>query len=57
MKTGALPSVLLLMAIMLSPATLSAQSPQTPNTLRLDAAAPRPKATLADLRLLVGHWR
>jgi hypothetical protein len=35
----------------------SAQSPKTENTLTLDAGAPRPQVTLADLGLLVGQWR
>jgi len=33
------------------------QSQQTPNTLSLDNPTERPKATLADISLLVGHWR
>lgn len=30
---------------------------QTPNTLSLDNTTERPKATLEDIRLLVGHWK
>ncbi len=35
----------------------AAQKPQTANTLTLEDPARRPKATLADLSLLVGHWQ
>ncbi|MDH5235835.1 MAG: DUF6265 family protein [Gemmatimonadota bacterium] len=45
------------LCLLLLPTLASAQSLQTPNTLALEASAPRPKATLADLKLLVGHWR
>ncbi len=39
------------------PGTLLAQSSQTPNTLKLDQGAGRPKATLSDVSLLIGHWK
>lgn len=57
MSTGATSRVFLLIGILCWPCALSAQSPQTPNTLKLDRPAERPRATLADARLLVGHWR
>jgi len=46
-----------LLCLLLLPGLAAAQSRQTPNTLTLSASAPRPKATLADLALLVGHWK
>lgn len=46
----------LLLAVTLPLAT-SAQTLQTPHTLKLDAPANAPKATLADAALLVGHWQ
>ena len=49
--------VAVLLGMMLFPSMVSAQRPQTPNTLTLDDSATRPKATLADVTLLVGHWK
>ena len=34
-----------------------AQSAQTANTLKLDQPTARPKATLQDIKMLVGHWK
>lgn len=39
------------------PLATSGQTLQTPHTLKLDAPANAPKATLADAALLVGHWQ
>ena len=47
----------ILSGILLLPSMVRGQSAQTPNTLRLGESVARPKATLADLKLLVGHWR
>ena len=40
----------------LLPAAVAAQGPLTPNTLKLDDSAKRPRATLSDVALLAGHW-
>jgi hypothetical protein len=45
------------LCVLCLPNLASAQSQQTANTLKLDEGAPRPKATLADIGLLVGHWQ
>jgi hypothetical protein len=46
--------------LLLLPATAPGQEPQsqtqTPNTVRLAAGAPRPKAQIADLAWLAGRW-
>lgn len=47
----------LLLCAALLPAIATAQSQLTPNTLKLNDPGARPRATLADLRLLVGHWQ
>lgn len=46
-----------LLCLLLLPGLAAAQNQQTPNTLTLSASAPTPKATLADVALLVGHWK
>ena len=50
-------AVATVLCLSLFPRVLPAQRLQTPNTFALDASAARPKATLADLTLLVGHWQ
>jgi hypothetical protein len=57
MKRRTPSAVATLLCVLLLPGFAAAQSRQTPNTLTLSASAPRPKATLADLALLVGHWK
>ena len=57
MKRGTASAAATLLCVLLLPGLAAAQSRQTPNTLTLSASAPRPKATLADLALLVGHWK
>lgn len=57
MKPHLAKSALSMLGLLLSPGLLLAQTQQTPNTLRLDRSDERPKATLADATLLVGHWR
>ena len=52
-----LPVLGSLLCLFLSPGVMPAQSMQTPNTMQWDGSAVRPKATLADLAMLVGHWR
>ncbi len=49
-------AALLIAALFTAPTPTHAQAQQTPNTLKLDAGAARPPATLADVGLLVGHW-
>ena len=44
------------LSLLLGPRVLIAQTQQTPNTLKLEESAPRPKATIEDVGLLVGHW-
>jgi len=51
------PAVATLLCLLLLPGLAAAQIQQTPNTLTLSASAPRPRATIADLTLLVGHWK
>ena len=46
-----------LLGMVLPSSMVCGQSPQTSNTLTLVESAARPKATLADLKLLVGHWK
>lgn len=55
--SGTLQSAFVLIVFLFSPGMLWAQSLETPNTLRLDKSTERPKATLADVSLLIGHWR
>lgn len=55
--SGRWAGLCLSLGILLSPGMLLAQSRQTPNTLKLDKPTERPKATLADVSLLVGHWQ
>lgn len=55
MKSIALLATLLLAVTL--PLAAPAQTLQTPHTLKLDASAAAPKATLADAALLVGHWQ
>ena len=43
--------------LLLGPRTVITQTLQTPNTLKLDESTSRPEATLADVDLLVGHWK
>jgi hypothetical protein len=50
-------TVAILLCMLLLPRLVPAQSLQTPNTLTLDESAARPKATLADVKLLVGRWK
>jgi hypothetical protein len=57
MKRGSATCLVTLLWILLLPGIVAAQSPQTPNTLKLDNPTARPKATLADIKLLVGHWK
>ena len=47
----------LFFCVALLPGIAAAQGQLTPNTLKLDDPNARPKASLADLKLLVGHWR
>ncbi|MBK9709502.1 MAG: hypothetical protein IPO77_21690 [Acidobacteria bacterium] len=49
--------VAIILCIMSLSGIAAAQKPQTANTLTLEDPARRPKATLADLSLLVGHWQ
>lgn len=56
MKSDTRAVVLVVLFLLLSPQALIAQTLQTPNTFKLDDAAPRPSATLADVSLLEGHW-
>jgi len=49
--------VLAVLFLILVPGALMAQTAQTPNTLKLDDPDLRPAATLADVELLLGHWR
>lgn len=54
LRTGA-AAALIITATLATPA--AAQAPLTANTLRLDSAAARPRATLSDMQWLAGHWR
>ncbi len=49
--------VVLAFVMLCTASALAAQSPSTPNTIKFDSSSARPRATLEDLRLLVGHWR
>lgn len=57
MRFNILHGLFLLMAVLFLPGTLLAQSSLTPNTLKLDQTSGRPKATLSDVSLLIGHWK
>lgn len=57
MKRRTASAVTTLLCLLLLPGLAAAQSQQTPNTLAFSESAPRPRATLADLTLLVGHWK
>lgn len=48
---------LVLAPLLLATRVASAQSVLTTNTLRLDDPARQPRASFADVRLLIGHWR
>jgi Domain of unknown function (DUF6265) len=45
-----------LLFVLLAATPLFAQEKLTENTLAAPAGAPRPKATLADMKWLAGHW-
>lgn len=57
MKRGTLRVVATMSCMLLLPTPVDAQSWQTPNTLTLDDLSARPRATLADIKMLVGHWK
>jgi hypothetical protein len=57
MRQGLRTAAAVFLTTLCLPAAGAAQSRQTANTLKLDDASRRPKATLADVSLLVGHWR
>ena len=57
MRQGMRNVVLTLFCILLLPQIGAAQSTHTANTLKLDTPNSRPPATLADIELLVGHWK
>ncbi|MGI8838240.1 MAG: hypothetical protein ACR2H4_16625 [Pyrinomonadaceae bacterium] len=51
MTQGTSTGLASLLCILLLPGLLAAQSQQTANTLKLNEATGRPKATLADIKL------
>jgi hypothetical protein len=57
MKRGTVAVVATMLGLLLLPTLVSAQSSQTANTLTLDDSSARPKATLGDIKMLVGHWK
>lgn len=57
MRQATIARVIPWLVVLCTTSVLAAQGPATPKVLRLDKSSPRPRATLQDLRLLVGHWR
>lgn len=51
------PCFLFILAVCVAVTPVMAQSPKTPNTLSLDASSQPARATLNDMKLLVGHWQ